>query len=51
MQEELKEEKSPYFAALDLGSNSFHLIVVKASEGGGFVELDKLKRVSVQIKD
>ncbi|MBR1374494.1 MAG: Ppx/GppA family phosphatase [Cardiobacteriaceae bacterium] len=43
MQEELKEEKSPYFAALDLGSNSFHLIVVKASEGGGFVELDKLK--------
>ncbi|WP_406665160.1 guanosine-5'-triphosphate,3'-diphosphate pyrophosphatase [Gallaecimonas sp. GXIMD1310] len=35
--------KSPLFAAIDLGSNSFHLLVVKAS-GGHVQTLAKVKR-------
>lgn len=35
---------SPYFAALDLGSNSFHLLVVKTTHSG-IQEVDKVKHM------
>ncbi|UJF23830.1 Ppx/GppA family phosphatase [Suttonella sp. R2A3] len=35
---------SPYFAALDLGSNSFHLLVVKTTQNG-IQEIDKVKHM------
>ena len=35
---------SPYYAALDLGSNSFHLLVVRLSENG-IQEVDKIKHM------
>lgn len=36
--------QSPYYAALDLGSNSFHLIVVQVTESG-VQEVDKIKHM------
>lgn len=35
---------SPYYAALDLGSNSFHLIIVQVTESG-IQEVDKIKHM------
>jgi len=39
---------SPYFAAIDLGSNSFHMLVVKINTTGGFEVIDRVKDM-VQI--
>ena len=35
---------NPYYAALDLGSNSFHLIIVKVTDSG-IQEVDKVKHM------
>ena len=40
-------EASPYFAAIDLGSNSFHLLVVKINDGV-IEKIDSVKKM-VQI--
>lgn len=37
-------QNSPYYAALDLGSNSFHLIIVKVTESG-IQAVDKVKHM------
>lgn len=37
-------EQSPYYAALDLGSNSFHLIIVQLT-ASGIQEVDKIKHM------
>jgi exopolyphosphatase / guanosine-5'-triphosphate,3'-diphosphate pyrophosphatase len=42
------EESNPYFAAIDLGSNSFHLLVVKLNDSGAFEKIDRVKDM-VQI--
>ncbi len=36
--------KNPYYAALDLGSNSFHLLIAQLSENG-IQEVDKIKHM------
>lgn len=40
----MSEQSSPYYAALDLGSNSFHLLIVQRTENG-IQELDKIKHM------
>lgn len=37
-------DKSPYYAALDLGSNSFHLLIVQLTDNG-IQEVDKIKHM------
>lgn len=39
-----EKNTSPYYAALDLGSNSFHLLIVRLSENG-IQEVDKIKHM------
>jgi len=39
---------NPYFAAIDLGSNSFHLLIVKLNVDGSIEKIDRVKEM-VQI--
>ena len=36
---------SPYYAAIDLGSNSFHMVVAKHSDAGGIDVIDRIKEM------
>ncbi|MCK5809735.1 MAG: exopolyphosphatase, partial [Cocleimonas sp.] len=37
--------QSEMIAAIDLGSNSFHMIVARMDQQGGFAMLDKMKEM------
>ncbi len=41
--------ESPYFAAIDLGSNSFHLLVARVKENGSGIETVDREKQMVQI--
>ena len=41
----LKQAKGKYFAAIDIGTNSFHLIIVKEDDNGSFKIVDREREV------